>query len=476
MTDLSTLDATAQAELVKKGELQPIELVEAAIERIERVDPELNAVVTPMYELAREVAKKELPDGPFRGVPFLLKDLLAAYAGVRHTGGMKLLENYVATEDAELVKRHKRAGLVIVGRTNTPEIGILPTTEPALFGKCRNPWNPELTTGGSSGGSAAAVAAGLVPFAHANDGGGSIRIPAACCGLFGLKPTRARNSMGPEVGDSRNGIAAEHAVTRSVRDSAILLDATAGYVHGDPYPPPHQARPFADEVNTAPGKLRIAFTNQTPSGAPVHEDCIEACNKSVALCEELGHQVEEASPPVGEPYVLTEAFVTLWSSGVAMGVHAAADKAHGRPPKAGDVEPLTWALVEMGMRYGAHEYLRAVAHLQRITRQVAEFFEKYDVLVTPTLGEPPVPLGTFDSPPEQPLMGFFRAGMFASFTALYNVTGQPAASVPLFETPSGLPVGTQLVARFGDEATLFRLSAQLEAAAPWVGRRPKIHA
>ncbi len=472
--DLAALDATALAELVEKGRVSALELVEAAIARIERVNPQLNAVVTPMYEIARARAREKL-EGPFAGVPFLVKDLLASHAGVRHTGGTRLLAEYVPNYDAELVVRHKKAGLVIVGRTNTPELGILPTTEPALFGACKNPWDPTRTTGGSSGGSAAAVAAGLVPMAHANDGGGSIRIPAACCGVFGLKPTRARNPLGPDFGDSRNGLGVEHCVSRTVRDSARLLDATHGPDVGDPYPAPPPARPFIEEVGAPPGRLRIGFSSAPMSGAPVHPDCVAAVRDAAALCESLGHHVEDSTPDVGDTMALTSSFVTMWSSGVAASLWGSAALL-GRPPKESDVEPLTWALSEMGRRNGAHEYLIAVTHVQKVARSVARWFLPHDVLLTPVCGEPPVPLGTFESPPGSPLLGFFRAGMFASFTGLQNVTGQPAMSVPLFWNAEGLPIGVQFVARFGDEATLFRLAAQLETARPWAARRPEISA
>lgn len=271
--ELAFLDATAQAELVRRKEVTPLELVDAAIERVERVNPSLNAVVTPMYDLARESAAGGLPDGPFTGVPFLLKDLFASYAGVRMTFGSEFLRDFVPDHDSELVARLKRAGLVTIGKTNTPEFGILPTAEPTLFGPCRNPWDTGRSTGGSSGGSAAAVAAGMAPMAHANDAGGSIRIPASCCGVFGLKPTRARNPLGPDIGDVFGGIVVEHAVTRSVRDSAALLDATSGPDTGDPYWAPPPQRPFIQEVGAGPGRLKIAVVTESPMGGPVHEDC-----------------------------------------------------------------------------------------------------------------------------------------------------------------------------------------------------------
>jgi len=470
LDEVASLDATAQAELVRQKKVQAIELVEAAIERIEQLNPTLNAVVTPMYEEARRAATGQLPDGPFAGVPFLLKDLLASYAGVRMTSGSAFLRDFVPPHDSELVARLKRAGLIIVGKTNTPEFGILPTTEPQLFGPSRNPWDKTRTTGGSSGGSAAAVAAGIVPMAHANDGGGSIRIPASCCGLFGLKPTRARNPLGPDFGDMFSGLVAEHAVTRSVRDSAALLDTTSGPEAGDPYWAPPPARPFLQEVGADPGRLRIAVTTAAPTGVPVHDDCVSAVRDAAALCAELGHEVVEVAPSVdGER--LVQSFMALWSAGCTWTIDVAA-RVTGRTLTPGQFEPLTWGLYQMGAQQSASTYLLALQHLQMVSREIARFFLDYDVWLTPTLGEPPVPLGTFDSPPEHPMRGMARAAAFVPFTPVCNITGQPAMSMPLYWNADGLPVGTHFVGRFGDEATLFRLAAQLEAARPWAGRLP----
>jgi amidase len=464
--DIDFLDALAQAELVRKKEVRPIELVEAAIVRIERLNPTLNAVVTPMYELARKTASGKIADGPFKGVPFLLKDLLASHAGVKMSMGSRLLKDFVPDHDSELVLRLKRAGLIIVGKTNLPEFGILPTTEPRLFGPCRNPWDTGVTTGGSSGGSAAAVAAGMVPMAHANDGGGSIRIPASCCGVFGLKPTRARNPLGPDFGDVFSGLVAEHAVTRSVRDSAALLDATSGPDIGDPYWAPLHEGSFLREVETDPRILRIAFTTRASTGAWVHRDCVNAVETTAKLCADLGHIVENADLNIpGER--IAAAFTVIWSAGCTailkpLGVEK------------DQVEALTWALGEMGGHYDAADYVNALQTIQRVSRDVARFFLDYDVLLTPTLAEPPVPLGTFDSPPDNPLQGFHRSGSFAPFTPLCNITGQPAMSVPLFWNDDNLPVGSHFIGRFGDEATLLKLAAQLERAQPWTDRRPPI--
>lgn len=468
------LDATAQAELVRRREVKPTELVDAAIERIERLNPTINAVVTPMYEQARAGASSELPDGPFTGVPYLLKDIFASYAGVRMTSGSAFLRDYVPDHDSEFVARLKRAGLIILGKTNTPEFGLVPTTEPRLFGPSRNPWDTGRTTGGSSGGTAAAVAAGMVPAAHGNDGGGSIRIPASCCGLFGLKPTRARTPAGPDYGDVLGGLAIDHALTRSVRDSAALLDVTSGPDVGDPYWAPPPARAFLKEVGADPGRLRIAFTTDNLIGGTTHPDCINAVREAAALCADLGHDVVEAAPDiVGE--MLVQLFTTVWAAGAAMAVDGYAFIT-GRAATQDQFEPLTWALCEMGRQTSAPAYLIAVTLLQRLSRDIARFLTEYDMWLTPTLAEPPVPLGTFDSPPDNPMKGFDRAADFCPFTPIFNVTGQPAMSVPLYWNADGLPVGTHFIGRFGDEATLFRLAAQLEEARPWAGRRPPVSA
>jgi len=429
-------------------------------------------VITPLYEQAREAAKRVLPEGPFRGVPFLLKDLVASYAGTRMACGSAFTRNFVPDHDSELVIRLKRAGVVVLGKTNTPELGIVPTTEPVLFGATRNPWDLSRSAGGSSGGSAVAVAAGMVPMAHANDGGGSIRIPASCCGIFGLKPTRARNPLGPDLGDMMGGLVAEHAVTRSVRDSAALLDATAGPDVGDPYWAPTRVRPYAQEVGIDPGRLRIAFSAQAPTGAKIHPDCVEAVRDAARLCADLGHEVSEGAPEINGQ-LLIQAFTAVWAAGCASGIDAFAFLT-GQTPKQESFEPLTWALYEMGQRTTGPAYLLSQTILQQISRQVARFMEKYDIWLTPTLAEPPVPLGTFDATPDNPMQGFYRAADYVPFTPIANATGQPAMSVPLYWNQEGLPVGTHFFGRFGDEGTLFRLAAQLEAARPWAGRRPPV--
>ncbi len=470
MDELSQMDATEQAELVRKREVTPAELVEAAIARIDALNPTLNAVVTPMFDRARLEAEGSLPHGPFAGVPFLVKDLGPQLAGVRYTEGSKFLGDFVPDHDSELVTRQRAAGLITVGKTNTPEFGIQPTTEPARFGATHNPWNLERTPGGSSGGSAAAVAAGLVPMAHGNDGGGSIRIPASCCGLFGLKPTRARNSMAPDAGEAWAGFAADHAVTRSVRDSAALLDATSGPAVGDPYFAPTPERPFADEVGIEPGRLRIAVSVSSPLATEVHPDCAAAAMETARLCESLGHDVTEAAPSMDAEEFM-EAYISVVMGSTAAGMESLSLRL-GRPLSPDEFEEGTWYQYESARDTRAADYVNAVGSLHATARRIATFFEDYDLLLTPTLGLPPVPLGSFRFNREDPDRALTEMLTFIPFTPLFNVTGQPAMSVPLSWNSEGLPIGSHFVGRYGDEATLFRLAAQLEEAQPWKGRKP----
>ena len=474
--DLARLDAIGQAELVRQGEISAPELVDAAISRIDRLNPELNAVITPMFDQARQAVRGDLPAGPLSGVPFLLKDLGAVtWAGVRMASGTSLLRDNIPDHDSYLVQRYRQAGLIVLGKTNAPELGLLPLTEPRLFGPTRNPWSPDHTPGGSSGGSAAAVAAGMVPAAHGNDGGGSIRIPAACCGLFGLKPTRARSTLGPDCGESHGGVGVEHALTRSVRDSAALLDVIAGPAPGDPYCAPPPARPFVDEVGADPGALRIAFSTRAPRGSDVHPDCVQAVLNAAQLCEDLGHSVVEAAPAM-DASQFEQMFLTVFASGLAAGVGNLAAQC-GREVTEDDLEPVTWEFCQTGKACSASEYLRALDGLQAIARALAEFLGQYDLWLTPTLGQPPLPLGSVDLPRDRLMTeGTERILSFISFTPIANTCGVPAMSVPLHWSAEGLPIGTQFIAPYGDEATLFRLAAQLEEARPWAARLPPIFA
>ena len=460
--EMAWLDGFAQAELVRRGEVTAVELVEGAIARIERLNPRLNAVVTCEFERALETARRGAPAGPFGGVPYLLKDLAVEWEGVRFTEGSRFLRDNVSRHDQELTKRLRRAGLIFLGKTNTPEFGSMPTCESALFGVTRNPWDLSRTPGGSSGGSAAAVASGMVPMAYGNDAGGSIRFPASCCGLFGLKPTRARLPFGPEYGDVFSGLAVEHALTRSVRDSAVLLDATAGPDLGDPYWAPPPARPFAEEVGADPGRLRVAFTRRAPGGRPVHPDCVAAVEDAANLCADLGHEVVEGELPGTEDRV-GGAVGVVFDVAVAWIVAYWVRKL-GREPGADELEPATRAWVEKGRRVAAADYLLAIEDLQAFSRVVARYLTEVDVWLTPTLGEPPLPIGAD-----------LASSAFIAFPAwVANVTGNPAMSVPLFWNGEGLPIGVHFLGRFGDEATLLRLASQLEAARPWSGRAPAI--
>ncbi len=477
--DLSNLDATDQAQLVASGQASPAELVDAAIERIGRINPQLNAVITPLFESARRGASGTLPDGPFRGVPFVLKDLSCHSAGDPFHEGMGFLKRQAWTEpeDTALAARFRAAGLVVIGKTNTPELGILPTTEPIAYGPTRNPWDVSRSTGGSSGGSAAAVAAGLVPLAHANDGGGSIRIPASECGLVGLKPTRGRVSCGPEFGDVMGGLTCEHVVTRSVRDTAAVLDATHGMNPGDPFTAPTPTRPFLAEVGAAPGTLRIGLMTEAPmESVPVHADCVEATQAAGRLLESLGHRVEISHPKALDDPDYTGHFITNWASGAAWNLDFWSRRT-GREITETDVEPLTWALAELGRSTTAPQWLWAREWLQLNSREVASWWaDGFDLLLTPTIAEPPPLLGSFESPPDNPLHGLFRAAEVVPFTPPFNVSGQPAISLPLHWNADGLPIGVQLVAAFGREDLLLRVAAQLEVAQPWAGRRPPVHA
>jgi amidase len=478
-------DATGLAALVRGGAVTPVELVEAAIARIEAVDPQLNAVIHPRFDRARDEAARMRTGvgapGAFAGVPFLVKDITCHQAGEPFHEGMRFLRDRQWREDSDtyLAARFRAAGLITVGRTNAPELGIVPTTEPRAYGATRNPWDRARSPGGSSGGSAAAVAAGLVPAAHANDGGGSIRIPASACGLIGLKPSRGRTSLGPDASFSAL-VVCEHVVCQTVRDCAGFLDALAGPMPGDLYVAPPPARPYGDEVGAAPGRLRIGLMTTAPGGlAAVAFDCATAATETARLLESLGHDVELAHPAALDRPDWAPHFMSLWSAGVALAVDSWSTRT-GERITADDVEPLTWALAELARSLPTPALLRSLDWLLRTTRLVAEWWEPpdggrgFDVLVTPTLAEPPVLLGTFDSPPDNPLAGFMRAAAFTPFTPPFNVTGQPAISLPLGWTNDGLPLGVQLVAAYGREDVLLRLASLLEQEHPWANRRPPI--
>ncbi len=465
------LDATAMAGLVRTGEVSPLELVDEAIRRTEQVNGTLNAVITEMFDGARDAARRPPGDGPFAGVPFLMKDFGAEVAGVRFTEGSVFLADYVPEVDSELYARFCRAGLITIGKTNLPELAIGTTTEPRWHGACRNPWDTTRTTGGSSGGAGAAVAARIVPMAHGNDVGGSTRIPASCCGLVGLKPSRGRNSLAPHYGDLLSGFFAEHALTRSVRDTAALLDAVAGPAVGEPYVAPAPDRPFAEAVGADPGRLRIAFSTETPLGDPMDPECVAAIHAAAALCERLGHDVVEAAPRF-DALELWQKFTTLLAAGAAWAIDDWARRI-GRAPAEEHFEPFVWAFAERGRGSSAADYLLALQDVQREVRALSELFVDHDMWLTTTLGQPPVPLGTLvyrDDPFELRR----RMARFSPFTYISNASGQPAISLPLHWTAQGLPVGVHLVARLNEEWPLLALAAQLEAEQPWAHRRPPL--
>ncbi len=492
--DYERRDALGLAELVAKREVHPSELLEEAVARAERVNGRLNAIVTPMYELARKRARGALPEGPYRGVPFLLKDLLAPYEGVPMRAGSRIYRGYVPAKSSELVRRYEAAGLVVFGRTATPELGILPTSEAELYGPTHNPWRHGVSPGGSSGGAAAAVAAGIVPMAHGSDGGGSIRIPASCCGVFGLKPSRMRLPVGPDESEHFFGFAVEHALTRSVRDSAALLDASAGPEPGSMYFAP-PGRGFLAALDRPPEKLRVAFTMQPLLPGEPHVDATRAVEEAAALCEELGHVVEPARPTL-DAHTFARAFFFHFAAGVASELAFAEQILH-RPVTPADVERTTWLLALAGRSIDAGTFVLQRRILHEQARRVLSFFERYDILLTPTVGLPPRPHGAFEpSGLEQALQGLVaragrpellrvpglldravdRAYAFAPYTPVFNVTGQPSASVPLFWNDDGLPLGAMVTGRMGEDARVLRLCAQLEEARPWFDRRPPIRA
>lgn len=489
LPEYERLDATGLAELVRRREVSPAELLEAAVERADAWNPRLNAIVNRFDAEARGRAAGPLPEGPFRGVPFLLKDLVAFHRGQPLTGSCRLFEGPVAPFDSEVVRRFLEAGLVPFGQTNTPELGILAVTESRMRGPCRNPWNLAHTPGGSSGGSAAAVAARIVPAAHGNDGGGSIRIPASCCGLFGMKPTRGRVSLAPAHGELWSGYVQEHGLTRSVRDSAALLDATAGNTRGDPYAAPAKARPFLAEVGAPPGRLRVAFTTESLFGRTTHPECAEAVREAASLLAELGHTVTEARPRFSRTEAV-RAFLVVLAASTRSDLEAGARRV-GRRLDRRLLELETWALAVAGRTLRADDLAAAQAFGQQLGREVASFFEDHDLLLTPTMAHPPARIGALALRPAERLaleavtrlpfrkvidrlIVSLAAHVFEATgnTMLFNQTGQPAASVPLHWNAAGLPIGVQLAARFGEEATLFRVAAQLEEAHSWADRRP----
>jgi len=463
-------DAVGLAALVARREVSPDELLDAALARLEAVNPAINAVILNLADEARAAIRAGLPEGPLRGVPYLIKDLTTQMKGVPTRAGATLFNDVPpAAADSALVAAYRDAGLVLFGKTNTPEFALQPVTEPVLFGPSRNPWALDRTPGGSSGGASAAVAAGIVPAAQASDGGGSIRIPAACCGLFGLKPSRGRVSMAP-VGEGWGGLSALHAVTRSVRDSAVLLDASSRPQPGDPYWLAPPARPFGEEVGRDPGRLRIAFHRGALATGLASTEVSFAVDEAARLCADLGHDVEEVALPFDFAGAAAAGGV-LVATAIAATVDGEADR-RGRAVAEQEVEALSWRLYQQGKSVPARDYVRALATIHRFGRELGGLMNRYDVLLTSTLGTPPVRIGELSSTSTDvgEYMRVFSA--FMPNTQPFNHSGQPAMSVPLAWTDDGLPVGVQFAAATGNEALLFRLAGQLESAKPWADRRP----
>jgi Asp-tRNA(Asn)/Glu-tRNA(Gln) amidotransferase A subunit family amidase len=467
--DYMAQDAIGLAGLIAGGQVSAAEALEAALARSAKVNPALNAITMDLSERARREANGPL-GGRLAGVPFLLKDLGPALAGTPTTNSSKLYLDDIAETDSPQTALYKAAGLVIFGKTNTPELGLEPVTEPAMFGPTRNPWDLTRTSGGSSGGAAAAVAAGIVPAAHASDGGGSIRIPAACCGLFGLKPSRGRVSYAPKD-EGWGGFSCSHVVSWSVRDSAALLDIAGQPQPGDPYWTPPPARPFLASAGEDPGRLRIAFTTGAFAAEGIDPECAEAVRAAARLCEDLGHHVEEAHPPIDRA-ALAAAGVVI-SASVAADLDAVAAR-RGRPIAEDDVEPVTWASYQRGRTISASLYIQSLRAAHGLGRAVAGFFETCDILICATLGAPAVPLGHLTGDRSDPDGYARRLFAFMPNTQAFNITGQPAASLPLAMSRGGLPIGVQFVARQAEDALLLSLAGQLERAAPWAGRRPSI--
>lgn len=488
----SQYDAIGLAELIRKGEVSPAEVLEAAIARAEAVNPRINAIIHTIYGKARERAHQPLPQHILAGVPFLMKDLELALAGEPMTHGSQAMKHYVPKEDSFTVQKMKAIGLNIFGKTNTPEFGITPFTEPKANGITRNPWNTDYSAGGSSGGSAAAVAAGIVPMASAGDGGGSIRIPASACGLFGIKPSRGRISLGPGNGEAWSGLVSSFAVSRTVRDSAALLDALIGPQPGDPFIFQSPERSFLSEVQTAPRTLKIAFSTQHPFGQKVDPECIEAINHTVQLLTSLGHQVEEIPIPYDEA-VLTKTFFMLMAD-VAADLDILGEM-RGRPIQKDEVEITTWLLNILGRSYSARDFAYARKQWNTISRRFGQIHQTYDLWLCPSLATTPIKNGALQSNAVEDfilkiaiklgLVPFLKGTSvvdtiakrtlgYIPYTPIANMTGQPSMSVPLHWSKSGLPVGVMFTAKMGDEATLFQLASQLEQAQPWKHKRPDL--
>ena len=457
-------DALGLAELVRTKQISSIELLEVAIALTEKLDPKLNAVPIKHFELARENLKNNTDSGIFNGVPFLLKDLNNYLKGTVTSGGSRVLENITADHTSELVKRTLDSGLNIFGKTNSPELGLTVTTEPVLYGPTRNPWDLDRSSGGSSGGASSAVAAGIIPMAQASDGGGSIRIPASCCGLFGLKPTRARTPLGPVSLEGWGGQSIFHCVSVSVRDSAALLDVTSGPEKGAPYRSAYQEKSFLEQINIEPGNLKIGYLED--SSISVDEDVEEVMNSTIDLCQKLGHSVESTKINFSSEEI-SLAIITIISSNVSYAVKSQSDQT-GREVSNEYFENVTLQMAENGNNFSASDYVNAIKINHRLGQELEKMFDHYDVLLSPVLASPPVKIGTIDMNTNDMKTYVERLTKYSPFTGIFNQSGQPSMSVPLFRTKDNLPVGSMFSAAFGNENLLFSLAGQLEQAQPWV--------
>ena len=468
--EYGSYDGVGLADLVRKKQVSATELLDEAIARTAKVDPQINAIVVKHYDYARQQIDRGLPDGPFTGVPFLLKDL-ELLEGTKTTMGANIFKDNIADHSGTLAQRFLKAGLTIFGKSSSPEFGLLPTSECRLFGPTRNPWNLDHSSGGSSGGAGAAVAARILPVAHATDGGGSIRIPASASGVFGLKPTRARNPAGPDRGEGWGGFSCGHVVSISVRDSAVMMDAVCGPEPSSPYVAPPPQRPFAQEVGRDPGRLRIAFTDKSPDGEPIDPEIAAAVRDVAALLAGLGHHVEERAPVLaGDP---TAVMATIVGANTGLTLRLI-EQRFGRQMTGDDLERLTLASAQNAQSQTATDYVAAQLAAFQISRGLADFFQTCDLFLSPTLCKPPVRIGEIDSMADdvsqiRPMMRRYMPG-----TSMFNISGQPAMSVPLAWNKAGLPLGMMFAARFGDEAMLFRLAAQLEQVRPWKDKRPPV--
>ena len=472
ISEYDKLDSVAMAELVRRKDVKAEELLDEAIKRTEERDPQLNAVTTRFYDHAKAHIAKGLPQGPLTGVPFLLKDLGVYYAGFPTTSGSRLFADFTSPVDSTLADRYVQAGLVIFGKTNLSEFGLSATSESQLLGPCRNPWNLEYTTGGSSGGATSAVAGGIIPSAHAADGGGSIRIPAAHCGLFGIKPTRGRVPLGPHISESWAGMTIHHVVSRSVRDSAVLLDVSHGAAPGDPYYAPPAPASYLDLATRDPSRLKVAVSLKSFEGVELDPQVRAGVEQTAKLCESLGHQVEWVDL---DTVISSDEYLACRADIIHASMYTSLSRRKamlGRPWDSSDLESITWLFGNAGKNVAAQAYLTGIQTLQRMSRGLGQQFQKWDVLLGPVTARPPHKLGVVDMEAKD-LEGYKAiARSQCGYTSVWNVTGAPAMSVPLAWSSDGLPIGVQFVGRFGDEATLLQLAGQLERAAPWGDKRP----